>query len=414
MPVIVEKQTAGSSVVADARAHGIGISTPKREQKSVSVFICALVIFAIVNLLLWRYCYAEKHPVRGSGVDANGENMWASTASVDIAADQFKNLSNRADVVLLGSSLIMNTFWMMDRRDDPNLPDVFHYRGSRNLEHALSVAGEQQEHVFNMASFGQMVSDSYIWANEFLKAPKTPDVVVLGVAPRDFYDADLSAVMATFTFKRLVGLRNLPSYAELFLPRWTDKLDFVLNHACYFYGKRWRLQHESDRFLLSSCRLLHLTPTAPKDKRPPREQLLHQGFLMEAMTEDRWANSKREYHRRYHDIDTADLSIQYNFLARLLQLCHQRGIKVVLVDMPLSAENRAEMPAGFYRKFQDRLRAIAKAPSVSYVDLSESKQFNHEDFWDTAHLNANGGHKLVEQIMPALQADLPAKTIPTQ
>jgi hypothetical protein len=359
----------------------------------------------VANCLLWTFFSVEKHPVRGSGVDGAGDNMWASTASIDVAADQFAALGKRPNVVLLGSSLIMNTFWLMDRFEDPNLPDVFHWRNSRVLERALTGAGAGERTVFNMANFGQMVSDSYIWTNEFLKGARKPDVVVLGIAPRDFYDADLSALMSTFTFKRIVGLKNFAPYSEAFLPRWQDKLDFVMAHTCFLYGKRWRLQHEVTRGMERSCEMLGITRQKTV-VRPSAEDLNRGGFLLAALESERWSNSVKEYRRRYENIGNHDLSVQYGFLSKLLDLCRQRGIKVILVDMPLSSANRNLMPSQFYETFRARVRAIATVPGVTYIDLGDSTAFTHSDFWDTAHLSQSGGQKLVATILPALVTDL--------
>ncbi|MGH9637707.1 MAG: hypothetical protein ACRD72_22960, partial [Candidatus Angelobacter sp.] len=97
-------------------------------------------------------------------MDACAGNMWAGTGSIDVAYDQFQALNNRPQVVLLGSSLIVNPFWLMDHLIDPSGPDIFHYHGSIALERALAGRGLKDQHVFDLAGFGQMISDAYIWA----------------------------------------------------------------------------------------------------------------------------------------------------------------------------------------------------------------------------------------------------------
>ena len=368
--------------------------------------LIALTIFCALNALLWQFFAVEKHPVRGIGVDTARDNMWSGTGSVDVAVDEYAALPQRPTVVLLGSSLMMNTFWLMDRLVNPSLPDVFHYRGSFTLERQLAASGLPEQRVFNLASAGQMISDSYIWANEFLQGEKKPKVVILGIAPRDFYDADLPAIMATMTFKRLVGLENFDRYAPVFLPRWQDKVDFVAAHTCYFYGMRWRLQHETVRAMRQLCMASGLSPRQAK---PPSltddTQLRQAGFLLEALDAQRWSNSLKEYRGRYHNIDKQDLSVQMGFLGKLLNLCHDRGIKVVLVNMPLSRENRALMPAGFYQQFRARINSIVEQrTAVQYIDLGDANGFGRPDYWDTVHLNDQGGHKLIEQLKAAVVA----------
>lgn len=89
----------------------------------------------------------------------------------------------------------------------------------------------------------------------------------------------------------------------------------------------------------------------------------------------------------------------------MLQVCSERHIKVVLVNMPLSAKNRALMPPEFYSRFRSSLGAIAARPGVKFVDLGDSSDFTDVDFWDTAHLDQFGGHKLLDHIAKDVAAD---------
>jgi hypothetical protein len=258
--------------------------------------------------------------------------------------------------------------------------------------------------VYSLATFGQMSSDAYITVNELLKNPRRPDWLVLGMAPRDYGDFDVHAPMATPTFKRLVNLSNFPTYASAFLPSLQDKLDFVLSHTCFFYGKRWRLQHELDKAVNHELNNDFVPPIAdPNTSTEAAMANERKGFSLEGTAEERWSNSVSEYRRRYRNIETRDLSVQYDFLSKLLTVCKQRGIKVVLVNMPLTNINRSVMPDGFYKTFRNQIHTIVGTrPNVTLVDLGDSKEFVDSDFWDTAHLNQFGGAKLVQHIVKAI------------
>jgi hypothetical protein len=368
--------------------------------------LIALVIFCSVNALLWRFAPIDKLPAESAASAEHArDDLWSGTGAVELVEQQYSSLPQRPTIVLLGSSLVMNTFWLMDHLIDPNLPDLFHYHGSFTMEGRLAASGLPKQHVFNLATAGQMVSDSYIWVNELLVGEKKPNIVVLGVAPRDFYDADLPAILATATFKRLVGLKNFDHYASVFLPRWQDKTDFLATHSCYFYGKRWRLQRETERACEKSFLFLGLIGKRPVALPQDKEKLRHDGFLLQALEGQRWQSSLREYRGRYQNIDKRDLSVQMGLLGKLADLCHQRGIELILVNMPLSAENRALMPNGFYQRFRQTVRSVvADKPGVEYVDLGDGRMFGRSDFFDSAHLNQEGGHKLLEQITPAIMS----------
>ena len=382
--------------------------SPKK--KWFTATFCAFSIFAVFNAVLWGIAGEEK--VKGSASDSVAD-LWSGAGSIDLAVNGFKALKEKPTVVLLGSSLIMHPFWSMDVQLDNKIDDIFHHHSSITFARDLEASGCSKQNVYSFAVFGEMASDGYIYANDFLKGAKKPDVVVLGMAPRDFSDAFLTAPTATFTFKKVVGLNNFARYADAYLPGWQDKADFIATHACYFYGKRWRLQHELEKGLTKVYRLLHMD-AATKPVAQTGKPASQAGYLSAAMTDERWTNSAKEYRARYRDIENKDLTVQMGFLQRTLTLCKERGIKVVLVNMPLSDTNRDLLPSSFYADFRHRLGNLAEqSGNTQYVDLGDASEFNHNDFWDTAHLNFNGGHKLLAHITPIVKKlELQAETKP--
>jgi len=123
---------------------------------------------------------------------------------------------------------------------------------------------------------------------------------------------------------------------------------------------------------------------------------------------ERWVSSLREYRNRYKGIGDRDLSVQMNCLERTLKLCDERGIKVVLVNLPLTKANRDLMPEHFYERFGRQLAAVAgkHKADVTYFDLSMDSRFKDIDFWDTVHMNQLGGAKLLEAVVPTLKSKL--------
>lgn len=349
--------------------------------------IWALVLFALVNAGLWR--------LEGK----RSTDLWRGTGSIDLAIKDFNSLAQKPSVVLLGSSLVMYPFWSMDVALDPrHVGDIFHHHGSLALEEDMRKDGFHDPHVFSFAIFGQMVSDAFIYVNEFLLKDRAPEYLVYGVAPRDFSDHDLSSPMATNTFQRLVNLDNLAPYADLYLPGFQDKIDFFMSRCCYFYKHRSRLQQEFAKAVEKGYIAAHVHPPAEA-----KVDFSNAGFMIFGGFTARWECSKKEYARRYKDIAVRDLSVQMGFLKRLLQVAHERGIKVVLVNMPLSDVNRDLLPPGFYKRFRGELAAIANQPGVKFLDIGDSPDFGRMDFWDTAHLGPPGGRKVLAHLLPVLR-----------
>lgn len=351
----------------------------------------ALAFFVIINFLLWKVAGEEK---------SVSKDLWSGSGSIDLAVNEFKAMDRKPTVVLLGSSLMMFPFYAMDAETDKNPGDIFHHHHSAALTKSLKDAGFKDPSVYSLAIFGQMASDAYIYVDEFLKGDKKPDWLVLGIAPRDFSDHDLPAPTATFTFKRLVGLSNFPKYSSLYLPAWQDKADFLFSHLCYFYNKRWRLQQEFDKAVDRTYKMSGIECGESKAKSGEGEA----GFMLTGSTQQRWENSLNEYRRRYRAIGEKDLGVQMGFLNRLLNVCQERKIKVVVINMPLTAANRALLPAGFYDRFRGILADAAEKHNAKLLDLGCSTEFVvPDDFWDSTHLNMCGGHKLVAHLVPMLK-----------
>lgn len=383
------------------KAHQAG----KKKWRSTAVF-WSMAAFVSLNAALFAFNNDDKRTTKAVNTESK-QDLWSGPASIDLAVNAFHALKERPTISLLGSSLIMHPFWAMDLAKNKDISDIFHYHNSIAMSDALKDAGVPDQRVFSFAIFGEMISDSYIYVNDFLKGDKKPDVIFFGIAPRDFSDSDLPAPMATLTFKHLVGLPNFNRYADAYLPGFQDKADFIASHACFFYGKRWRLQHEVTKAFEKIYDRLGLQALCGELILPEQSaEKSVAGFTLTGTLNERWTGSLKEYKHRYRDIDKKDLSVQFGFLDRLLKTCANRDIRVVVVNMPLTAENRALLPDGFYDTFRQRIKETANRPLVQFVDLGSAPQFTKKDFWDTAHLNHLGGYKLIAATLPYMKKAL--------
>jgi len=291
----------------------------------------------------------------------------------------------------------MFPFWSMDMSmDKKNMVDIFHHQRSIALEQELIRDGFKDPKVFSFAIFGQMVSDAYLFTNEFLTGKDKPEYIVYGIAPRDFNDADLSSPMTTNSFKRLVNLGNFAKYADLYLPSMQEKLDFVLGRLCYFYGHRWRLQQDVNK----AVERVYIFAGIHQEKK--KVDFKNAGFMMFGGERERWQSSEDEYQRRYKNMSAEQISLQMSFLKKLLAETEKEKIKVVVVNMPLSQRNRKHLPKGFYSYYQQALAQECSHKGVRLVDLGANPEFVDQDYWDTAHLGPTGGFKLLHPIAQAM------------
>lgn len=397
MPVTSAPATRAPGEVASLEQ---ALRAGDRYRKSLlsSSAIAALAFFLTLNAIIWA-SFPDDSQVKGSASDSNRE-LWSGAGSIDITVNGFKALKNAPTVVLLGSSLIMHPFWSMDS-ELGDVGDIFHHHESYRLAHDLSVAGINRPSVYSLAVFGEMISDAYIYVNDFLKGEKAPKLVVFGIAPRDFNDADLPVPTASFTFKRLVGLKNIGRYAADYMPNWIERADFTLSHSCFLYGKRWRLQHEIAKGV---TRVMGFLGVNDKSAEKTEAKSEHAGFMLGGTRQERFEISTKEYTRRYKGIGEKDLGVQLGFLKKIFETCQSRHIKLVVVNMPLTPVNRGLLPAGFYSRYREQVRALVNqyAGNTRLIDLGASPLFKDHDYWDTAHLNNLGGHKLLGQIEPTV------------
>lgn len=347
----------------------------------------AIAIFLSLNIALWFLPYKEK---------ASKE---ADAASILI--EDFQKLPQAPDIVLLGSSLMMYPFWSMDRLlTNYQAGDMFHHHRSLQLEQELNKVSGQDFNTFSFASGGQMASDSFLFASSYLQGKHKPKILVYGIAPRDFGDYCVPDAMSTPVFKRVVELSNFAGYAPMFLPGFDKKLDFLISHTSFLYNRRWRFQREINKVLESFYVKINLWQPETASGKNNEE---HMAFVAENARDKRWLDSEREYCRRYKNIDERDLSIQYEFLKRTLDVCRERGIQAIIINMPLSRQNRALLPSGFYARYRQKAASIVKAQGFTYLDLGDNQEYDGEDFFDTVHLGHMGGYKLLKQFVPAVQ-----------
>jgi len=382
----------------------------------------ALGIFTAVNIGLAQISHHDQAKNARAGGD-----FWTNPVLIDLAISEFKGQNPPAKVVLLGSSLMMFPFWAMDASFKHKIDDIAHYHKSVALQAALAKCGVADAPVFSLASAGQMSTDTFLYVNEFLKDKNKPQVIVWGIAPRDFSDNNVKSPTATVSFQQIVGLQNFVSYSKTFMPRFEDKAEFLANHSCFLYGRRWRLQKEVDKGLERLSRAITRvvtagSPQSTADKvmfAPTADQAVMQNLgstggaavsgdlasLLSSTAEKRWSSSAKEYAGRYKGISKRDLTVQMACLDKTLKICRDRGIKVVIINMPLTAVNQKLMAPGFYDKFSAQVKNITSryGKDVTLVDETHDLRFKDEDYWDTVHMNHVGGAKLLTVIAPAVK-----------
>jgi hypothetical protein len=376
--------------------------------------MASLAIFAVVNTVVL-------------GALGNKTLTYALTEQNRIGDDLIYS-GRPADIVLLGSSVMRGPFYYCDLR--PALSLVYeNYNKSLALEKAIDkIDGEQK--VYNFARDGEMVSDAMLIVNDFLKDKNKPKVLVYGIAPRDFLDHTLPSETNTEEFNMLANLTDCLRYSNVFAEGGWQWLQVLASKALPYFDARKVVQEKLaqmfnrpqngaprpiatkqdpfDATKESSTREDILRPlkkkfveAVRKDKTLKAEaiasQIRMQKALMDAQNDtEAWRQGLLQYAIRYWYIDKARYNRQMYALEALLAITKQRGIKVMLVNMPLAAGNVSLLPQDFYLTYLDDLQKASTKYGAKFINLQNRKEFDRSCYKDPVHLNVFGGHKLID------------------
>ena len=129
----------------------------------------------------------------------------------------------------------------------------FHHK-SVLLERLLQARFQRPYTTFVFALGGEMASDAYAITTSLLTGPKKPQVIMYGIAPRDFMDHALNSAASTEIFKYMSRLGDLSNVAgqsrgsiwemgEYYLAQ----ASFIFNHRPDFIYVQHRLANEAVR-----------------------------------------------------------------------------------------------------------------------------------------------------------------------
>jgi len=344
------------------------------------------------------------------------ESLPAAHTWVWWATREFMDKKQSADVVLLGSSLLMHPVSRLDADYLNRDLDYVHHHRSVYIEAAMARRfGVRKPYCFNFALPGGMVSDDYIVTRALLKDHRKPRAIVLALCPRDFMDNGVHWCGGTQAFRYLRRFVNIDDLVDIAMPQIWQRFEYLLAKGFYLFDKRLDLQvicaeaikRKSGALLQRLLGEQHSQdPTLSVETPPDTRSEVEEGmFIVKAHQEKSFQDNSGEYRKRYRTANEKIFSVQAKFLQMLLALCKDSGIAVIIVNMPVTGQNMQLLPAGTYEQY---LRVLAEESSPSgarFVDLNRDPRFEPGDFYDTIHMNAGGGKKLAEAILQAIAAD---------
>ncbi|HEY9755276.1 MAG TPA: hypothetical protein V6C97_08945 [Oculatellaceae cyanobacterium] len=371
-----------------------------------SAFCWALLIFTALNGLL-------NSADRSKGIAPETVNEQLFDYSGTEASPQY--LRHTANVLLLGSSLFLHPEWSVDRNLEITEPwgkativSESHYHLAQGLENELVNSGFEQPYVYNLAAGGALISDAYLLLFHYLQKHPKPAVVVLDCAPRSFSDTGVNQPEATPVFDRCFQIQDFPLLHEIYLGSTNAKINFFLSQMFFVYHHRKWLAEDATKQLVGSLGCLLRSKkecVVPKTAIPTNSAASNKKetvTIEQAEQASRMAKSLQEYRDRYRWMTRQGLAPQLRFLQRVQDLCAEKKIKLIIVNMPLSQQNKNLLSDGFYDGYRSDVANAVHGDAV-FLDLARSEgNWPINYYHDSVHLNERGGVQLNKVIANAI------------
>jgi hypothetical protein len=347
-----------------------------------SPFIWVCLIFLAVNGVGDRLAKvdAKKHP--------SNENARAVIAN-------YKRLTEKPEVILLGSSIVRFPFWLSDLKHSNNVPRFNDYSFCEYLEKQVGKKTKLKVSIFDMGIDAEMVSDAYLICEKLFVGKDAPRMMVYCTNPRDFMDDLLPSDTSTLSFTRLHGLSDLSRSDGLFATNLKDKADLLLQSISPLYQYRREWQDRLGKYYLKVLPE-PVTYTSPSTTPPALTmEQKNLAYVNRAKIQDvEWIRSIGEYEARWAKPSEEQFQLQAKYLDALLSMAQQRHINVLLIKMPFTETNESLMPPGLVAQYNQVIAQAAKRWNLEVVDLQGKFRPSDNYYFDIVHLNAKGGDLL--------------------
>ncbi|MBA3992269.1 MAG: hypothetical protein C0469_01995 [Cyanobacteria bacterium DS2.3.42] len=362
----------------------------------------AILIFCLGNFALSFYNPIEFDPYKYL---YKGWTWWGF--------DEMKKTNFVHNVALLGSSLMVSAVAGVDANYLNKTLDLSQYHRAKYLDDNLITRFGGDFRSLNLSIPGQMPSDAYMTLKAMVATANRPDIVVYGIAPRDFIDSTMSSAADTEAFRFLRRIVNIDDVASHVFRTPIARLEWFINRTFYIS------QHAADFQLLfketTEKVVGEIVPCPPATTRftwwdrikllpsylpgEIRPQAVMTGPISEAAARKRWINNAPEYLERYKHPDKHVYQTQFYFLQEIAKFCKKERIELVLVNMPLTSYNIHLLGPPRYMSFVGDLHVFALKNNVAFYDMCTPSNYSQQDFHDSVHLNAYGGRKFFDQLV---------------
>jgi hypothetical protein len=391
----------------DTREH-CSASKPGLSAAKSSVFFISCVAFLAINITL---SFTEPYAFDPYKFLYRGWAWWT--------IDNLRRDKQPHNVALMGSSLMVSAVAGCDANFLNQSIDLTEYHKASYLDSLLVTKFGGEFNTYNLSAPGQMPSDAYLTLQAMVNTDHRPDVVVYGIAPRDFIDSFLSNPTDTEPFRYLKRIVNIDDVASGLYRSPIPHIDWLLQRNLYFYAYSLDLQMALRHNLRNLIAILvPQPPTTTPFTWYDRKKLLPTylageyvpgcmvaGTLDKAAAKQQFVDNSAEYKERYKKPEPHIYQTQFYFLRKIASYCRREKIKLVLFNMPLTKLNIGLLKPEVHTNYLKAIENFGVDQGIAIFNACDTRVFGREDFHDSVHMNAFGGKKFFNRVVNTLASN---------
>lgn len=321
----------------------------------------------------------------------------------------------RPDIVMAGSSLVIFPHVLCDgyfEKVPVPVPDPIEYADFLNsyteMAHfkklyAQTSPGNPSLSRISVVDLGVpslMLTDCLLLFEKLQLNDALPKTVVLLLAPRDFMDNTVAAERNLFrheiegrvTLKELVNSKDTISFFA--------NLMQSMNYVANAWFRQFRTSGQ--RIILAIKKAVRKHQKATVLSGPTIEEAKRYFYFGKGKLSDLGI-----YKKRYNPADRARIQEQMKAMEMLLDRLKKKSVNVVVVNMPLTKENRALIEKSALDEIQAGMKSLCSRVNVHFVEGESLGPWDNSLFVDSVHLNAKGGDRLFVQLSEILSKNKP-------
>ncbi|HEY9786929.1 MAG TPA: SGNH/GDSL hydrolase family protein, partial [Candidatus Obscuribacterales bacterium] len=316
------------------------------------------------------------------------------------------------NIVLLGSSMLMNPLWMNEAVFLNRSIDIVTHRRVQYLEAQLAKKLEGAEPVaFNFALPGAMIPDDYMVVRCLFIQSRKPRIAILGLSALDVIDSDFFCPAASNHFKYLQRFTPIDDLVELAMPHPWQRFEYYVHQMVYLAGRKHDLQ-----VISGECAKQNLAPmlkdvlvTSAKEKKDSTQAIYQSDieagqWLAHPVPYDNFQDNSAGFRRHNCLLPASTFDRRLKWMSMCLTQLREKNVQPLVVNMPFAPPCLKAFPPGLRERAVQAMREEAEKHGCPFVDLQASGIFDVSDFTDVCHMDASGGKKLLDALASEIAA----------